>query len=107
MKKQTAITISINKSIEDGEQRMTSLEIAELTGKQHKNLMRDIRNMESAWEKVNGLKFELVNYKDSKGEIRPCYSLNKTECLYIATGVDRKGTTVCAGHDKIKIRNKK
>ena len=38
-------------------QRMTSLEIAELTGKQHKNLMRDIRNMEPGWEKVCGLKF--------------------------------------------------
>ncbi len=65
--------------------RMTSLEIAEVTGKQHKNLMRDIRNMEAAWEKVNGLKFELVDYTDSKGELRPCYSLSKTECLYIAT----------------------
>ena len=31
-----------------GAQRMTSLEIAEITGKQHKNLMRDIRNMEAA-----------------------------------------------------------
>ncbi len=66
-------------------QRMTSLEIAQVTGKQHKNVMRDIRNMEPAWEKVNGLKFELVNYKDSKGELRPCYSLTKTECLYVAT----------------------
>jgi Rha family phage regulatory protein len=67
------------------EQSMSSLEIAELTGKQHKNLMRDIRNMEPAWEKVNGLKFELVEYRDSKGELRPCYQLTKTECLYIAT----------------------
>jgi len=41
--------------------------------------------MEPAWEKVNGLKFQLVNYQDSKGEMRPCYSLNKTECLYVAT----------------------
>ena len=68
-----------------GAQRMTSLEIAEVTGKQHKNLMRDIRNMEAAWEKVNGLKFELVDYTDSKGEQRPCYSLSKMEGLYIAT----------------------
>ena len=68
-----------------GAQRMTSLEIAEVTGKQHKHLMRDIRNMEAAWEKVNGLKFELVDYTDSKGEQRPCYSLSKMECLYIAT----------------------
>ena len=31
-------------------QHMTSLEIAELTGKQHKDIMRAIRNMEPAWE---------------------------------------------------------
>jgi len=68
-----------------GAGRMTSLEIAEVTGKQHYHLMRDIRNMEAAWEKVNGTKFGLVEYKDSKGELRPCYSLSKMECLYIAT----------------------
>ena len=66
-------------------QRMTSLEIAELAGKQHKDVMRAIRNMEPAWERVNGRKFALVEYKDAKGERRPCYELTKTECLYIAT----------------------
>jgi phage regulator Rha-like protein len=64
---------------------MTSLEIAELTGKQHKNLMRDIRNMEPAWEKIAGLKFELGSYEDINKQLRPCYRLTKTECLYIAT----------------------
>jgi phage antirepressor YoqD-like protein len=68
---------------------MTSLEIAELTGKQHKNLMRDIRNMEPAWVKVQGLKFELSSrtYQLPNGGTKevPCYVLTKTECLYIAT----------------------
>lgn len=64
---------------------MTSLEIAEITGKLHKDVMRAIRNMETAWEKVNGRKFTLVEYTDQKGEKRPCYQLTKTECLYIAT----------------------
>ena len=71
------------------EQTMTSLEIAELTGKQHKNLMRDIRNMEPAWEKICGLKFELTSRTivQPNGGTRevPCYQLTKTECLYIAT----------------------
>ena len=67
------------------QQTMTSLEIAELTGKQHKDVMKAIRNMEPAWLKVNGRKFALVEYKDKKGELRPCYQLTKTECLYIAT----------------------
>ena len=67
------------------QQTMTSLEIAELTGKQHKDVMRAIRKMEPAWVKVNGRNFALVEYKDAKGELRPCYQLTKTECLYIAT----------------------
>ena len=64
---------------------MTSLEIAEVTGRNHKDVMRSIREMEDAWVKVNGRKFALVEYKDAKGEMRPCYSLSKNECLYIAT----------------------
>ena len=66
-------------------ERMTSLEIARVTAKMHKDVMRAIRNMEPAWEKVNGRNFALVAYTDSKGEQRPCYSLSKMECLYIAT----------------------
>ena len=38
-------------------QRMTSLEIAELTGKQHKDVLKAIRNMETAWEKYKGANF--------------------------------------------------
>ena len=59
-------------------ERMTSIKIAEVTGKQHKDVMRAIRNMEPAWEKVNGRKFALIEYRDKKGELRPCYSLTKT-----------------------------
>ena len=70
-------------------QHMTSLEIAELTGKQHKNVMQAIRNMEPAWEKICGLKFQLTSRTaiQPNGGTRevPCYNLTKTECLYIAT----------------------
>ena len=61
MKKQTAITISMNRTngAVDGEQRMTSVEIAELTGKRHKHVMEAIRKMEPAWENVQGSKFRL------------------------------------------------
>lgn len=68
-----------------GELRMSSREIAELTGKEHKNVLRDIRNMEPAWEKVNGLKFELIEYLDSRGRKKLEYQLNKEESLYVAT----------------------
>ena len=70
-------------------QTMTSLEIAELTGKQHKHVMEAIRKMEPAWEKVQGCKFALLSriYNLPNGGTKevPCYSLTKTECLYIAT----------------------
>ena len=64
---------------------MTSLEIAELTGKPHNDVLKAIRKMEPAWRKVNGGNFSLVEYRDKKGQLRPCYQLTKTECLYIAT----------------------
>ena len=76
--------ININKV-----QTMTSLEIAELTGKQHKDVMKAIRNMEPAWVKVCGRNFALTSRTiiQPNGGTRevPCYSLTKTECLYIAT----------------------
>lgn len=67
------------------QETMSSLQIAEISGKLHKDVMRSIRKMEFAWEKINGRKFALVEYTDEKGERRPMYQLNKTECLYIAT----------------------
>ena len=70
-------------------QRMTSLEIADIAGKAHKNVMQAIRNMEPAWEKVQGLKFQLSSrtYDLPNGGTKtvPCYELTKTECLYVAT----------------------
>ncbi len=40
--------------------------------------MRAIRKMELAWLKVNGSNFALVEYRDRKGKLHPCYSLTKT-----------------------------
>ena len=71
-------------TIVDGD-RMTSLQIAEITGKRHADVMKSIRKMEPAWEKVAEGKFALGSYKDENNQDRPCYSLNKEECLYIAT----------------------
>ena len=68
---------------------MTSLEIAELTGKQHKHVMEAIRKMEPAWVKTCGSNFRLTSRTivQPNGGTRevPCYQLTKTECLYIAT----------------------
>ena len=72
-----------------GAQSMTSLEIATIIGKQHKNVMQAIRNMEPAWEKERGLKFQLMQIREEIPNggyrLRPVFVLSKTECLYIAT----------------------
>ena len=84
----TSTSLSTRKAAQRSQQqelRMSSLDIAELCGKPHNDILKAIRKMEVAWVKVNGGKFSLVEYKDSKGELRPCYSLSKTETLYIAT----------------------
>jgi len=73
----------------DTPQTMTSLEIAELTGKQHYHVMEAIRKMEPAWKKVCKSNFRLTSRTivQPNGGTRevPCYQLTKTECLYIAT----------------------
>lgn len=62
---------------------MTSLEIAEITGKQHAHVMRDIRNLLE--QGVSESNFGLSSYKQGQpnGGYKdvPCYVLDKTECL--------------------------
>ena len=65
---------------------MSSLEIAELTGKQHSHVMRDIRNiLEQGVAESN---FGLGSYSDANGQNRPCYFLTKKGCLILASGYD-------------------
>ena len=65
---------------------MSSLEIAEVTGKNHAHIMRDIRKLLT--QGVNQSNFGLVEYTDKKGEQRPCYELTKKGCLILASGYD-------------------
>lgn len=65
--------------------RMSSLEIARITEKRHSDVLESIRNMEPAWVKVAERKFPLGSYRDANNQERPCFYLNKTECLYVAT----------------------
>jgi phage regulator Rha-like protein len=71
------------------EQCMSSLDIAAVTGKPHKDVLKAIRTVEPAWEKECGLKFELTSerVKMPQGGVRliPVFQLTKTESLYVAT----------------------
>lgn len=61
---------------------VTSQQVAVAFGKEHKNVMRDIREiMDKCSESFNALNFELVTYKDAKGEERPMYLLSEDNAL--------------------------
>ena len=63
---------------------MSSLEIAELTGKQHKHVLTDIRNM------LNSLNIDsavfTAQYKDSTGRSLVMFNLPKDETLCLVSG---------------------
>lgn len=63
---------------------MSSREIAELTGKEHKNVIRDIRDLLSGL-KIEPSEFE-GTYKDVTGRTLPCFNLPKRECLVLVSG---------------------
>ena len=81
------------------EQVLDSREVAEMVGKQHKNLLADIRSYtaELAELKIEpGEFFRISNYKDSNNQGRPCYRVTKKGCEFIAhklTGIKGTGFT--------------
>ena len=84
----TSTSLSTRKAAKSGQQeelRMTSLDIAEISGKPHNDVLKAIRKMEPAWVEVTGGNFSLSEYLDPTGRKLPCYLLTKTETLYIAT----------------------
>lgn len=67
------------------QQTITSMEIAEITGKKHYHVLRAIRVMEPAWEKIAATKFGCSSIKDKSGKMIPLFILNQKECLFVAT----------------------
>lgn len=82
------------------EQTISSIEVAEMVGKRHTDLIRDVRRYLEQFNESNLASVEFFKegtYKDSKGEVRPCYNVTKKGCEFIAhklTGV--KGTEFTA-----------
>ena len=60
--------------------------LAEVTGKQHANVMRDIRNLLS--QGVAESNFGLGSYTDDNGQERPLFNLTPKGCLILASGYD-------------------
>lgn len=64
---------------------ISSLELSEMSGKPHYNLMKQIRKLEETWTELGQEKFYLSSYLTSQNKTQPMYQLTKTECLYIAS----------------------
>ena len=84
----------------DGQLYTDSREVAEMIGKDHAHLMRDITGY---IEVLNQSKIGFVDffkksgYKDAKGEERPCYSITKKGCEFVANKLTgKKGITFTA-----------
>ena len=74
--------------IENGIPTTTSVRIAEVFGKLHKNVLRDIQEkiLPNVSREFNALNFELVNYQDAKGEYRPMYRLTRDGFTMVVMG---------------------
>jgi len=69
---------------------MTSREIAEVTGKQHGNVMRDIRSMMDALSMDSNLNpcSKPTTYRGKDGRMYDQYELDKDTCLTLLLGYD-------------------
>jgi len=69
--------------------KMTSLQLAEVTGKLHKNIIRDIR---TEIDQLSGYGAELIfepsEYKDSTGRTLPMYTIGKKGAMQLALKYD-------------------
>jgi len=76
---------------DDNKVGITSLQIAEITGKLHKNVMQDIRNEIQALAQggeSGELKFQLTSYLDSQNKPQPMFNLSKKGVLQLALKYD-------------------
>nr|DAG73918.1 MAG TPA: regulatory protein [Caudoviricetes sp.] len=66
--------------IVNGKPCVTSLQVAEAFGKEHKNVMRDIREtIAKCSESFTALNFELSEYPTARAENSPCICSPKTD----------------------------
>lgn len=84
----------------NGVEAVDSRQVAKAIGKEHKELLRDIRKYSGY---LNESKIALVDffiessYTDSKGETRPCYLCTRKGCEMIANKLTgKKGVTFTA-----------
>lgn len=69
------------------DRRMSTREIAELTGKEHKNVLRDVRNLIEQGA-IGRLSFEPSSYLNEQNKPQPMYELDFDATMTLVTGYD-------------------
>ncbi len=75
--------------IQESKVTTTSLKVAEVFGKEHKNVLRDIDNLINSLsniEQKDELKFEPISYTDKYGRDKKAYNLNKDAFILLVMG---------------------
>ena len=71
--------------------KMTSLDLVELTGKRHDNIMADIRKeIDSLGKEIAELIFKAGSYLDKNNQSRPCYVFGKKGAMQLALKYEAK-----------------
>ena len=76
-------------SAQEGEVFTTSRQIAELFGKEHRNVLRAIRLLECD-EEFTALNYELTDFIDKNGDSRPEYLISKDGMVFLVMGFTGK-----------------
>jgi Rha family phage regulatory protein len=83
--------VSPKLAVIEGKPIISSLEVANIFGKEHYNVLRDIKALVSECsEEFSALNFEGVDYKDAKGEMRPSFNMNRDGFTMLAMGFTSK-----------------
>lgn len=71
--------------------KMTSLDIAKIVGKEHKNVLRDIRNeIEALGDEMGQLIFEPTERRDSQNRMQLLFTFGKQGAMQLALKYDAK-----------------
>ncbi|WP_080756484.1 Rha family transcriptional regulator [Aeromonas hydrophila] len=81
----TSLTPAEIISLQQGQPVTTSLKVAEVFGKQHKDVLRKIATLDCSKD-FNERNFALVTYQDGKGEARPAYEMTKDGFIFVVMG---------------------
>lgn len=73
----------------NGQIKTTSLKVAEHFRKQHKNVLRDIENLEIP-EEFRQLNFEPSSYINEQGKEQPCFEMTKDGFIFLVMGFTGK-----------------